>query len=266
MTWWMPVNIEIKRDETVQTTNFSKVVSAKCEPVNIDNYFNSSVTDIFKNQYLTPRSPYTTLQLPLQGIGEWCHPKMTAEINDAGMRNKVQNNLLETPFGFHFRTPKEGKNIIFTSLWDNYPDEIDLQLSGRATNAYLLMAGSTNHMQSHIANGSVTVVYKDGSSEKVDLINPGNWCPIEQDYFVDEHAFRIKGERPYRLHLNSGLVSSNLEKDLNINGVYGRSIDGGAAVLLDIPLNPVKELSHLSLRTLSNDVVTGIMSVTLQRL
>ena len=38
--------------------------------------FNANVTDIFRNEYLTPRSPYTTLQLPVQGIGEWCHPKI----------------------------------------------------------------------------------------------------------------------------------------------------------------------------------------------
>lgn len=265
MTWWMPINIKNERDEKNKTPNFSRVVSAKCEPVNIDNYFNSSVTDIFKNQYLTPRSPYTTLQLPAQGIGEWCHPKMTAEINDTGMRNKIQNNLLETPFGFSFRTPKAGKNIVFTSLWDNYPNKIDLPLSGKASNAYLLMAGSTNHMQCHIANGSVTIFYKDESSENINLVNPDNWCPIEQDYFVDDYAFKIKGERPFRIHLNSGLVSNNLEKNLKIRGVYGRAIDGGAGVLLDIPLDKSKELSHLTLTTLSNDVVIGIMSVTLQR-
>ena len=265
ITWWMPVNIDIKKDEPAKSPIFSKVVSDKCEPINIDNYLNSSVTDIFRNAYLTPRSPYTTLQLPTQGIGEWCHPNMTADINDAGMRNNVENDLLKTPFGFSFRTPKAGKNIVFTSLWDNYPDNVNLPLSGKASNAYLLMAGSTNHMQCHITNGSVTVFYKDGSSENVDLVNPDNWCPIEQDYFVDNLAFKIKGERPYRLNLNSGLVSNNLEKDLKIKGVYGREIDGGAGVLLDIPLNASKELSHLTVRTLSNDVVIGIMSVTLQR-
>ena len=44
--------------------------------------------------------------------------------------------------------------------------------------------------------------------------------------------------------------------------VYGRSIEGGAGVLLDMPLNPSKELSHLTLETLSNDVVIGLMGVT----
>ena len=265
LSWWDTVNFEIDQDMSVNYSNFSDVVSQKCEVVNIDKYFNSNVTDIFNNKYLTPRSPYTTLQLPVQGIGEWCHPNLTAEINDSGMRNATQNNILKNNLGIDFRTPKQGKNIVFTSLWDNYPNAVDIKLSGKATNAYLMMAGSTNHMQSHIANGIVTVHYKDGSSVEVELINPDNWCPIEQDLFVDDHAFSIKGERPYRVHLNSGLISNNLEKELKISGVYGRSIDGGAGVLMDIPLNPAKKLSHISLRTLSNDVVIGLMSVTLQR-
>ena len=68
-----------------------------------------------------------------------------------------------------------------------------------------------------------------------------------------------------RVHLLSGLVSNNLEKDLTIKGVYGREIPGGAGVLLDMPLNPKKTLSHLTLETLSNDVVIGLMSITLQQ-
>lgn len=266
LTWWDTINIEVEQNDEVNYSNFSNVIPQKCEPIKIDKYFNSNVTDIFNNKYLTPRSPYTTLQLPTQGIGEWCHPNLIAEINDTGLRCAAKNNILKTNLGIDFRTPNKGENIVYTSLWDNYPDATDLKLSGKATHAYLMMAGSTNHMQSHIANGVVTIHYNDGSNIEVNLINPDNWCPIEQDYFVDDLAFNIRGEKPFRIHLNSGLVSNNLEKDLNITGVYGRAIDGGAGVLLDIPLDSSKELSHLSIRTLSNDVVIGLMSVTLQRL
>lgn len=70
--------------------------------------------------------------------------------------------------------------------------------------------------------------------------------------------------RPYRLHLKSGKVSRDLGKELNITGVYGREIEGGAGILLDIPLDHSKELKGLTLETLSNDVVIGIMGITLQ--
>lgn len=74
----------------------------------------------------------------------------------------------------------------------------------------------------------------------------------------------LTAPRPYRLHLKSGKVSRDLGKELNITGVYGREIEGGAGILLDIPLDHSKELKGLTLETLSNDVVIGIMGITLQ--
>ncbi|WP_321333206.1 DUF4450 domain-containing protein [uncultured Bacteroides sp.] len=265
LSWWQPINITIKNNETPAEPAFKHVESVFCREVNMDAVFNASVTDIFRNEYLTPRSPYTTLQIPKQGIGEWCHPKMTAEIDDSGLRAKVRGGLLSTKLGVSFRTPAQGVNIAFTSLWDNYPDSLHVPLGGQASHAYLLMAGSTNHMQCHIANGIIRIHYTDGTSDTLTLINPENWCPIEQDFFVDNMAFKLNASRPYRLHLKTGIVSNNLEKELGIEGVYGRSIDGGAGILLDMPLNPEKELSYLSLETLSNDVVIGLMGITLQK-
>ena len=77
-------------------------------------------------------------------------------------------------------------------------------------------------------------------------------------------ACQVPAPRPYRLHLKSGKVSRDLGKELNITGVYGREIEGGAGILLDIPLDDSKELKGLTLETLSNDVVIGIMGITLQ--
>ena len=52
---------------------------------------------------------------------------------------------------------------------------------------------------------------------------------------------------------------------LKTEGVYGRKIDGDAALLLDMPLNNTKILRKISVETAANDVIIGIMSVTLQR-
>lgn len=267
MTWWQPINIEItnSKKNTSSVSAFSNVTSSTCEPVNIDSYFNDSVSKIFKNNYLSPRSPYTTLELPTQGIGEWCHPLETADIDDSGLRNLVKNGLLQTKLGVQFRTPPTGKNIVFTSHWDNFPDKIDIPLQGTAMNAYLLLAGTTNSMQSHFVNGMIKVIYTDGTCDSLELINPENWCPIEQDYYVDNLAFKLNAPRPYRIHFKTGLVSNNLEKDLKIEGVYGREIKGGAGVLLDMPLNKNKTLSKIQLQTVANDVIIGLMSLTLQR-
>jgi hypothetical protein len=265
MQWWQPINVEVKEEKKSQPAAFSTVNSATCETINIDNLFNDSVTQIFKNLYLSPRSPYTSLEIPTQGIGEWCHPKETAEIDDSGLRKSVRNSLFQTKLGVPFRSVASGKNIAFTSLWDNFPSKIVIPLNGSATNVYLLMAGTTNQMQSHFTNGIIIAGYADGTADTLKLVNPENWCPIEQDYFADGKAFRLDAPRPYRLVLKTGLISNNLEKELNINGVYGRRIPGGACILLDMPLDKNKELSYLKIKTIANEVIIGLMSLTLQR-
>ena len=225
--------------------------------------FNAEVDDIFRNRYLSPRPQTTTLQIPVQGVGEWCHPQYTPEINDSVFRTLITDGRFSVA-GVPFLTPATGCNVVYTSLWDNYPDSVVIPLSGKASSAYLLMAGSTNHMQSHIDNALVIVSYRDGSADTLRLRNPDNWCPIEQDYYVDGKAFRSASPRPYRVALGSGVVSRNLGEALRIKGVYGREIPGGAAQMLRMPLHPRKKLKSLTLRTLSNDVVVGLMGITLQ--
>ena len=127
------------------------------------------------------------------------------------------------------------------------------------------MAGSTNHMQYGVTNATLTVRYADGSTSVTPLVNPDNWAPIEQDFYVDDYAFSRSSEPPYRLHLKSGIVSRTLGRELGIKGVYGRPIECGAATLVDIPADPDRQLQSITLETVANEVVVGIMAVTLQR-
>lgn len=271
MKWWVPLEQPQAAAEGASPVSLAKasvtlgnVITDKCVPVAMDRAFNANVTDIFRNEYLSPRSPYTTLQIPVQGIGEWCHPLKTADIDDSGLRAAVRGGLLQTKPGIPFRTPAEGRNIAFTSLWDNYPDSLEIKLDGKASCAYLLMAGSTNHMQCHIDNGTIRIYYTDGTCDTLPLVNPDNWAPIEQVFFEDGRAFSRHAPSLYRLRLKTGEVSNNFGEELKFPGV-SREIDGGAGILLCMPLDKRKELSHLVLETLSNEVVIGIMGVTLQR-
>jgi len=238
-------------------------LSKPFRPQDIARHFNAEVDDIFKNDYRSPRPQTTTLQIPLQGVGEWCHPQYTPEVNDSVFRTLIHNSQTDVA-GVPFSTPGQGKNIVYTSLWDNYPDSITIPLKGKASSVYLLMAGSTNHMQSRIDNGLVIATYKDGTRDTLRLRNPENWCPIEQDYFVDGKAFCAAPLRPYRVCLGTGTVSRDLGAALGIKGVYGREIPGGAAQMLRMPVDARKTLKSLTVRTLSNDVVIGLMGVTLQ--
>lgn len=264
VAWWQPRYRE-EPAAPAPDNGFDEIRGDDCRTVEVP--FNASVSDIFRNRYLSPRPDCTTLQIPVQGIGEWCHPTQTADIDDSGLRALAgEAGIVETSLGIPFRTPTEGANVLYTSLWDNYPTAATVPLAGRAAHAYLLLVGSTNHMQYDIANGVVTVVYADGTEQRLELVNPVNWAPVEQDFYFDQGAFRLAQGAlpPYRLHLRSGRVSRRLGDELGIEGVYGRLIDGGAATLADLRLDPSKELRELRLETLSNDVVIGLMAVTLQ--
>ncbi|MEO7309707.1 MAG: DUF4450 domain-containing protein [Chitinophagaceae bacterium] len=237
------------------------------EPIDISGFFNDKVTNIFKNQYRSPRPPGPTLQLPTQGIGDWTHPLKTAEINDKGLRQLAgKKGEITLPQGITFKTPTDTlqPNIVFTSQWDNYPKEVSIPLTGKASHAYFMMAGSTNPMQSRIVNGAVIISYTDGTGDTLWLKNPETWWPIEQDYMDDGYAFQINAPRPPRIHLKTGKIVSAMNDDES-KRYGGKMIDGGAATVLDLPLNITKTLKSISVKAIANDVVIGLMSVSLVR-
>jgi len=248
-----------------QLINWNGQKPVVLETVDLGAFFNDRVTQIFKNKYLSPRPVATTLQLPWQGIGDWPHPHENFEVNDSGLRKLAGNkNEILLPMGIRFNSPgeKNKNNILFTSQWDNYPKTATIPLSGKASHAYFLMAGSTNPMQSQLTNGAIVVEYADGTTDSLVLRNPESWWPIDQDYYSDGFAFALQQPRPMRVHLKTGKIVSGEESKAKYNG---KKIDGGAAIVLDLLLDPTKELKSLTLKTIANDVVIGLMGVSLLR-
>ena len=251
--------------QTVINWNVAKPVK-NVQTLDLSKLFNDKVTNIFRNKYLSPRPTVSTLQLPVQGIGDWTHPVKTADINDKGLRKLAgEKNQITIPQGITFSTPSDTlqDNILFTSQCDNYPKEAVVPLTGKASHAYFLMAGSTNPMQSRLVNGAVIISYTDNTADTLLLKNPETWWPIEQDYMDDGFAFTIDAARPVRIHLKTGKIVSVF--DNSIAAYNGKMIDGGSATVLDMPLNATKTLKELKLRTIANDVVIGLMGVTLIR-
>ncbi len=251
-------------DGQIVNWNLKMPPSAKQKPIDLSTLFNDRVSQIFRNEYISPRSPFCSLAIPKQGFGGWCNFKETPEIDDRGLRQRAaeNNGIFTLPQGISFQTSKQDdqKNVLFVSLWDNYPDEASVPLDGNADHVYLLMAGSTNSMQCHIDNGEVIVSYADGSENKLVLHSPTNWWPIDQDFYIDQYAFRRPGPIPPRVDLKTGQVRILDSKTFMKKG---GKIPGGAALVLDMPLNGKKELKSLTVRALSNEVIIGLMAVTL---
>jgi hypothetical protein len=265
--WWEPVTFEIQKPPAHRTPmDWTKPVAGKLEMINLAGRFNDRVTRIFRQQYLAPRSPFCSLATPAQGYGSWCQPDAAFAVDDSGLRALAAENggKIVLPDGVPLATPgaKAANNIAFVSLWTNYPDAISIPLNGKSSRAFLLMAGSTTAMQSRFDNGEVIVTYADGSTHRFALRNPTTWWPIDQDYFIDDFAFRRPGPLPVRVDLKTGqirvLAMSRFRGE-------GGTVPGGAATVLDIPLDPGKPLQSLSVRALASQVVIGLMSLTLER-
>lgn len=267
---WTHLGRPVSRPEARPPSIQQKTLSAagNFELLALSTHFNARVTEIFQpGKYISPRSPFVSLAIPSQGIGAWAgHVNATAEIDDTGLRTAAAagGGKIILPNGVPFATPGPGAepNILFVSQWDNYPDEATLPLSGKAKQVQLLMAGSTNAMQSRLDNGEVIATYADGTTSRLALRNPETWWPIEQDYFIDDYQFRVDAPLPTRVNLKTGEV--RVLDRASFKG-QGRVVPGGAATVLALDLDPDKELRSLTVRALANEVVIGLMAATLVR-
>ncbi|MBW7674768.1 DUF4450 domain-containing protein [Chryseobacterium chendengshani] len=250
--------------QNIEITDWEIENQGQFNNISLASKYNEKVTDIFNQKYLSPRLEVPTLQLPWQGIGNWCYPLITAQIDDSGLMNKRKNGKVDF-LGIPFLIDTTDKNIAFVSQWDNYSDALEISISGKGKKIYFLMAGSTNPMQSQIVNGKITVQYVDGSMTELELKNPTNWWPIEQDLFDDNFAFEIPDDKiPYRVKLKTGELykGGTLSKYSSIKGFTDRQVDGGSATILDLPIDANKELKSIKLSAVSNDVIIGMMSAT----
>ena len=269
--WWMPLALHILPEdaETHDPFDWSRPHphTSRLEPVDLTTLFNDRVTQIFRNEYRSPRSPYVSLAIPKQGIGGWAGAmNMTADIDDQGLRlaAATHGGRFLLPNGVPLATPGDADtpNVLFVSHWDNYPEQSTIPLDGHASRAYLLMAGSTYWMQSRFDNAEVVVSYADGPPSRLALHNPTTWWPIDRDYYIDDFQFARREPIPPRVDLATGQVRLLTPDDCNR---LNASVPGGAANLLTLPLDPERELSALTLRALANEVVIGLMAVTLER-
>ena len=200
-----PQHLQIIVDSVRQTPAFKPVAdskgyyinnvytkSGKSCPVNLDTYYNARVCDLYNNRYMSPRPDVTTLELPVQGAGDWCSTDYKPTLTDSS-------------------------RVVYTSLWDNYPDSVVIPVDKKAERLDITLFGTTNWMQSHIANGVLTLTYSDGSQSSLFLVNPDNWLPEDKPVHITMSADRRR------------------------------------------------KIKTLTLKTLSNDVVIGIMNLNLVR-
>lgn len=158
---------------------------------------------------------------------------------------KVADGMLEVPQGARFKWNPKPKDIAFTSLWDNWPHKVEVPVNKSGDSAWLLVAGSTNPMQVRIANAVLRFHYADGVTEELELVNPMNFWSLSTfqwaDYDYKVEGFSLPKVPPSQVQLGSNCRAM----------VYGWK------------LRPGVELKSVTLESLSEEVIIGLMGLSI---
>ena len=176
-----------------------EAVGATYTPVDISAHLNGNLSTIFHPDgggYLEPRPKTCSARIGSDGWSAWTFtygqgspaPWPTFFPNASGS--------ITTPQGAQFDVRAEAeRNVAFVSQWHNYPTNVTIDLRQSKVLAgdtlWLLISGSTNNMQTRLANAAITFSYADGTAERLELVPPLNYWTlapvggVDYDYVRD---------------------------------------------------------------------------------
>ncbi len=141
------------------------------------------------------------------------------------------------------------RNAAFTSLYNQFPDSLTLPVHASGDKIYFMLSVSTNGMQSHIENARITVRLADGTMEILPLTNPDNiddWLCYQESRENDWDSFSKCSS-----YAKTGYAQFFGEK--------------AHANILAVDLHGEKQIEEIKLETLSCEVLTGLLGVTVAK-
>jgi hypothetical protein len=229
---WLTADFAVEARPEIR--KISDADNSKFEAIDISKYFNTSLDTLHTQKYLSPRPEGYSIGVLANGRYAW-------EWNQSGFRGTKVNDLdlrktgeLRTASGISFSTPAKGDNIACAAIWDNFPTVLNIPLTSKASELALAFIGVTNVMQAYVENVIFTVSYQDGTRGKVCLIHPHNF----DDWLVP--ALQTENETVYFSDYNHATVQR-------------------------ISLDPAKELSSISIEAIANEIIIGVMGISIKR-
>ena len=222
--------------------------SATWQDVDMQPTFNGDIRAIYQQQYVSPRPNTCSLRLGTDGYSTWQMalggPLKPPHVDLDNVPGLSRNGHLLAANGVPFRAPGDARNIAFTSRWDNWPRQVEIPVHKTGDAIWFLLCGSTNPMQVRIPNAELRMKYSDGLVEKLEITPPFNFwtlCPFAgNDYDYARDAFSLPKVPPLTLQLGKNC----------------------RAVALGWRLRPGVSLESVTLETLSQEVVIGLMGAT----
>jgi hypothetical protein len=215
----------------------------------MDAVFNGDIRTIYQQKYLSPRPNTCSLRLATDGYSTWqmaISKKNKPPLIDLDNLPSLADGTahIRSSIGVPFLVTAGEKNIAFTSSWDNWPRQIDLPINQTGDAVWFLVCGTTNPMEVRIANAELRMTYTDGIVETLQLTPPFNFwslCPFNGiDYNYTRDAFALPKDPPQQIQLGTNC----------------------RAIVLGWRLRHGVALKSVTLQTLSQQVVIGLMGVT----
>lgn len=256
MPLWRLIRVNITKANDGSQNKIEVPEESRWHLVDLTPHYNCDVRTIFQQSYLSPRPDTVSLRLGTDGWTPWTstywHQKPPNITLDEA---HLTGPYLTTSDGVRFASLDSNLNIAFTSLWDNFPSALSVPVNQEGESIWILIAGSTNPMQCHIANAIIRMHYNDGVVESLELIPPTNFWALaplrisgaangQEGHFDYDHpgdAFCVPKPHPSHLQLGSNCRAM----------IYG------------LPLRRNAELERVELETLSQEVVIGIIGISI---
>ncbi len=217
-------------------------------PIPMEAHYNGDIRTIYQQQYVSPRPNTASARIGYDGWSAWTFRWWRFPVPEIKLNAVPQlinaKQLLQTPQKACFAWPSSSNNIAFTSLWDNWPKKVTVPVNKTGNQIWLLVCGTTNPMQGRIENAVLKLHYADGVEEAIKLIPPFNFWSLCKfgtlDYDYRRDAFSLPATPPMQVQLGQNCRAM----------VYGQK------------LRPNVGLTSVSLEALSQEVVIGLMGVS----
>ena len=228
---------------------------AEFETLDITSCMNADVREIFRQKYLSPRAERGChAEIGYNGYSLWTFPFWNIyphemEIDDFGIR--------ESAAGVPVLVAAGERNVVFTSLWDNYPDRVEIPVNRCGRMVFVAVSGSTNPNLCGIENARLVFRYGDGTEEILPLVNPKNYIQLTP---YPERA-PTKGYEERRDVFNS--YDEDLLADFTPEVLWlGEKL---RTLVIRWPMKAGSVLESVTVETTSPDVVAGVLGITVAK-
>lgn len=242
--YWRAVNLSVRRLPREEPASCGSYKALDLRPL-----MTGRIGDLFRRVYLSPRPETCSLQVPDSLYPpDWCVVRSDAEqMNDSLLSQKVKDGIFEA-FGIPFAQSgdAEAPNAVLLSRWEQDASEITLPVGEEAGQICLLLACYTNQMQCHVPNVEITLKYA-AEDEVVSLQAPDQIRPFyvgpESERECDRTCYGDVPVQRVRIgdkNESEGIYAQVWRRDLR-----------------------AQRLEAVKIRAVANDVVIGVMGMTL---